>query len=45
MSDDDAHDIEEFHANRGKVDGGYENKPLLLLHHIGAHFGSSASIR
>jgi deazaflavin-dependent oxidoreductase (nitroreductase family) len=28
--------IEEFRANRGRVGGGFEGRPLLLLHHQGA---------
>jgi deazaflavin-dependent oxidoreductase (nitroreductase family) len=31
--------IEEFRSNGGKVGGGYEGRPLLLLHHIGAKTG------
>jgi deazaflavin-dependent oxidoreductase (nitroreductase family) len=32
--------IEEFRANSGKVGGGFEGRPLLLLHHIGARSGA-----
>lgn len=31
--------IEEFRANGGKVGGGFESQPLLLLHHRGARSG------
>ena len=31
--------IEEFRANEGKVGGGFEGRPLLLLHHRGARSG------
>jgi deazaflavin-dependent oxidoreductase (nitroreductase family) len=31
--------IEEFRANGGKVGGGFERQPLLLLHHKGARSG------
>jgi deazaflavin-dependent oxidoreductase (nitroreductase family) len=32
--------IEEFRANQGKVGGGFENVPILLLHHKGAKTGT-----
>lgn len=32
--------IEEFRSNEGKVGGGFEGKPLLLLHHTGAKTGT-----
>ncbi len=32
--------IEEFRANRGKVGGGFEGAPMLLLHHKGAKSGA-----
>jgi deazaflavin-dependent oxidoreductase (nitroreductase family) len=32
--------IDEFRANQGKVGGGFEGKPLLLLHHRGARTGT-----
>jgi len=32
--------IEEFRANGGKVGGGFEGAPLLLLHHVGAKSGT-----
>jgi deazaflavin-dependent oxidoreductase (nitroreductase family) len=31
--------IDEFRANAGKVGGGFENQPLLLLTHTGAKTG------
>ena len=31
--------IEEFRANEGRVGGGFEGRPLLLLHHHGAKSG------
>jgi deazaflavin-dependent oxidoreductase (nitroreductase family) len=31
--------IDEFRANEGRVGGGFEGKPLLLLHHKGARSG------
>jgi deazaflavin-dependent oxidoreductase (nitroreductase family) len=33
--------IEEFRANRGKVGGRFEGRPLLLLHHVGARSGTT----
>jgi deazaflavin-dependent oxidoreductase (nitroreductase family) len=33
--------IEEFRANEGRVGGGFEGSPLLLLHHTGAKSGKS----
>src|SRR6185295_8197770 len=33
------HIIEEFRANGGKVGGGFEGRPLLLLHTTGAKSG------
>ena len=33
--------IEEFRANEGKVGGGFEGRPLLLLHHSGARTGTN----
>ena len=32
--------IDEFKANDGQVGGGFEGKPLLLLHHKGARTGT-----
>jgi len=32
--------IEEFRANKGKVGGRFEGRPLLLLHHRGARTGT-----
>ncbi len=32
--------IEEFRANGGKLGGGFEGAPMLLLHHKGAKSGS-----
>jgi deazaflavin-dependent oxidoreductase (nitroreductase family) len=34
------HIIEEFRANEGRVGGGFEGRPLLLLHHEGARSGT-----
>ena len=31
--------IDEFRANEGRVGGGFEGRPLLLLHHRGARSG------
>jgi len=31
--------VEEFRANEGRVGGGFEGRPLLLLHHTGARSG------
>ena len=39
MSDRDDRIIEEFRQNEGKVGGGFEGAPLLLLHHKGAKTG------
>jgi deazaflavin-dependent oxidoreductase (nitroreductase family) len=47
MSDNDtnepvdwnAHIIEEFRANEGRVGGNFEGAPLLLLHTVGARSG------
>jgi deazaflavin-dependent oxidoreductase (nitroreductase family) len=39
MSDWNKKIIEEFRANGGKVGGGFEGKPLLLLHTKGAKSG------
>jgi deazaflavin-dependent oxidoreductase (nitroreductase family) len=36
-----AHVIEEFRANEGRVGGTFEGMPLLLLHHTGARTGQS----
>lgn len=33
--------IEEFRANRGKVGGRFEGRPLLLLHSVGARTGKT----
>ena len=33
--------IDEFRANKGRVDGMWEGTPLLLLHHTGARSGVS----
>ena len=32
--------IDEFRANAGRVGGGWEGTPLLLLHHTGARSGA-----
>ena len=39
MSDFNTAIIEEFHANGGKVGGGFEGAPMLLLHTTGAKSG------
>lgn len=36
-----AHVIDEFRANEGRVGGMFEGMPLLLLHHTGARSGQS----
>jgi deazaflavin-dependent oxidoreductase (nitroreductase family) len=33
--------IDEFRANKGRLDGMWEGTPLLLLHHTGARSGAS----
>ena len=33
--------IDEFRANAGRVGGGWERTPLLVLHHTGARSGAS----
>jgi hypothetical protein len=35
--------IEEFRANDGRVSGFSSRTPIILIHHIGASRGSSAS--
>lgn len=40
MSDWNNKIIEEFRANDGEVGGGFEGRPLLLLHHKGARTGT-----
>lgn len=40
MSDWNNEVIEEFRANKGKVGGHFEGRPLLLLHHEGAKTGT-----
>lgn len=40
MSDWNDKIIEEFRANGGEVGGGFEGRPLLLLHHKGAKTGA-----
>lgn len=40
MSDFNAGIIEEFRANGGKVGGGFEGTPILLLHHTGRKSGT-----
>ena len=40
MSDWNARIIDEFRANGGRVGGGFEGRPLLLLHHVGARSGA-----
>lgn len=41
MTDWNARIIEEFRANGGIVDGPFEGRPLLLLHHVGARSGAA----
>ena len=41
MSDFNTQIIQEFRANDGKVGGGFEGAPLLLLHTTGAKSGQS----
>jgi deazaflavin-dependent oxidoreductase (nitroreductase family) len=40
MDDFNANVIEEFRANGGKVGGGFEGAPIILLHHRGAKTGT-----
>ncbi len=40
MSDWNEKNIEEFRANEGRVGGGFEGKPLLLLHTTGRRTGT-----
>jgi deazaflavin-dependent oxidoreductase (nitroreductase family) len=40
-ADFNAQIIDEFRANEGRVGGGFEGNPLLLLHHTGAKSGTS----
>jgi len=40
VSDFNANIIEEFRANAGKLGGGFEGAPMLLLHHRGAKSGT-----
>ena len=40
MSDFNTAIIEEFRANGGKVGGGFEGAPMVLLHHKGAKTGT-----
>ena len=40
MSDFNTAIIEEFRANGGKVGGGFEGAPMILLHHTGAKSGT-----
>ena len=39
MSDWNAGVIAEFRANEGRVGGGFEGSPVLLLHHVGRRSG------
>jgi deazaflavin-dependent oxidoreductase (nitroreductase family) len=39
MNEFNAHTIEEFRANGGRVGGSLSGTPMLLLHHIGARSG------
>jgi deazaflavin-dependent oxidoreductase (nitroreductase family) len=40
MEDFNTQVIEEFRANAGKVGGGFEGAPMILLHHRGAKSGT-----
>jgi deazaflavin-dependent oxidoreductase (nitroreductase family) len=40
MSDFNTAIIDEFRANGGKVGGGFEGAPMVLLHHTGAKTGT-----
>jgi len=40
VSDFNQQIIDEFRANEGKVGGGFEGAPMLLLHHRGAKSGT-----
>ena len=40
MADRNQSIIDEFRANEGRVGGGFEGRPLLLLHHRGARTGT-----
>ena len=40
FNDFNAKIIEEFRANGGKVGGGFEGAPMVLLHHTGAKSGT-----
>ena len=40
MSDFNQAIIDEFRANGGKVGGGFEGAPMVLLHHTGARTGT-----
>jgi len=40
VSDFNQQIIDEFRANQGKVGGGFEGAPMLLLHHRGAKSGT-----
>jgi deazaflavin-dependent oxidoreductase (nitroreductase family) len=41
MSNPNQPTIDEFRANKGRVGGPFEGKPLLLLHHVGAKSGTA----
>jgi deazaflavin-dependent oxidoreductase (nitroreductase family) len=40
MSDWNQHIIDEFRANEGRVGGGFEGAPMVLIHHVGRKSGS-----
>jgi len=40
MSDFNQQIIEEFRANEGRVGGGFEGAPMILVHHRGAKTGT-----
>ena len=40
MSDFNQQIIDEFRTHAGKVGGGFEGAPMLLLHHLGAKTGT-----
>jgi deazaflavin-dependent oxidoreductase (nitroreductase family) len=39
MNDWNQHVIEEFRGNQGRVGGGFEGAPMVLLHHVGRKSG------
>jgi hypothetical protein len=41
MNDFNAQVIEEFRANQGRVGGGFEGAPMVLVHHVGRKSGDA----